>query len=84
LVLDKQTSFSQVEAVAKKYSNYLVKDINVFDIYEGENIGAGNKAYALSFVLQDPEKTLTDKLIDKTMSKLMKMFEKELGAVIRK
>lgn len=84
LVLDKQTSFSQVEAVAKKYSNYLVRDINVFDIYEGESIGAGNKAYALSFVLQDPEKTLTDKLIDKTMSKLMKMFEKELGAVIRK
>ncbi len=84
LVLDKQTNFSQVEAVAKKYSNYLVKDINVFDIYEGESVGADKKAYALSFVLQDFEKTLTDKLIDKTMSKLMKMFEKELGAVIRK
>ena len=84
LVLDKQVSFSQVEAVARKFSNYLVKDINVFDIYEGESIGENKKAYALSFVLQDPEKTLTDKLIDKTMSKLMKMFEKDLNAVIRK
>lgn len=84
LVLDKQVGFSQVESVAKKYSNALVKDINVFDIYEGQSIGAGKKAYALSFVLQDAEKTLTDKVIDKTMNKLMKVFEKELGAVIRK
>jgi len=84
LVLDKQVGFSQVESVAKKYSNALVKDINVFDIYEGDKIDAGKKAYALSFVLQDAEKTLTDKVIDKTMSKLIKVFEKELGAVIRK
>lgn len=84
LVLDKQLSFSQVEFVAKKYSDTLVKDINVFDIYEGESIGTNKKAYALSFVLQDTEKTLTDKVIDKTMNKLMNFFEKELGAVIRK
>jgi phenylalanyl-tRNA synthetase beta chain len=73
-----------VEAVAKRNSNHLVKDINVFDLYEGENIGADKKAYALTFVLQDPEKTLTDKVIDKTMNRLMKVFESELGAVIRK
>lgn len=84
LVLDKQLSFSQVESVAKKHSNALVKSINVFDIYEGESIGANKKAYALSFILQDAEKTLTDKVIDKTMDKLMQVFEKELGAVIRK
>ncbi len=84
LVLDKKLSFGQVESVAKKYSNALVKDINVFDIYEGENIGADKKAYALSFTLQDAEKTLTDKVIDKTMNKLIQVFEQELGAVIRK
>ncbi|WPP48283.1 phenylalanine--tRNA ligase subunit beta [Catalinimonas niigatensis] len=84
LVLDKQVGFSQVESVAKKYSDTLVKDINVFDIYEGESIGADKKAYALSFILQDTERTLTDKVIDKTMKKLMNFFEKELGAVIRK
>jgi len=84
LVLDKQVSFSEVKAVAQQYSNHLVKDISVFDIYEGERIGQGQKAYALSFVLQDAQKTLTDKVIDKTMSRLMKMFEKELNAIIRK
>jgi phenylalanyl-tRNA synthetase beta chain len=84
LVLDRHVNFSQVEAVAKRNSNHLVKDINVFDLYEGENIGADKKAYALTFVLQDPEKTLTDKVIDKTMNRLMKVFESELGAVIRK
>jgi phenylalanyl-tRNA synthetase beta chain len=76
--------FSEVETVARKHSNHLVKDINVFDIYEGENLEEGKKAYALSFTLQDPEKTLTDKVIDKTMKRLMMVFEKELGAVIRK
>lgn len=84
LVLDKHVRFSEVETVARKHSNHLVKDINVFDIYEGENLEEGKKAYALSFTLQDPEKTLTDKVIDKTMKRLMMVFEKELGAVIRK
>ncbi|MFP4089982.1 MAG: phenylalanine--tRNA ligase subunit beta [Cyclobacteriaceae bacterium] len=84
LVLDKHIGFNQVEAVARKHSNHLVKDINVFDTFEGEKLGSDKKAYALSFTLQDPEKTLTDKVIDKTMNKLMTVFEQELGAVIRK
>lgn len=84
LVLDKQVQFSEVEKVAKESSNHLVKNINVFDLYEGESIGSDKKAYALSFILQDQHKTLTDQVIDHTMSRLMAVFEKELGAVIRR
>lgn len=62
----------------------LLTHINVFDVYEGENIGSDKKSYSVSFTLQDSEQTLTDKVIDKTMQKLMMAFEKELGAVIRK
>lgn len=84
LVLDKEVEFSAVERVTETYGNNLIKRINVFDIYEGERIGEGKKAYALSFILQDQHKTLTDKVIDKTMNRLMQRFEKELHAVIRK
>ena len=54
------------------------------DVYEGKNIGEGKKAYAVSFVLEDFEQTLNDKVIDATMQKLMTSFENELGAIIRK
>lgn len=84
LVLDTGVSFSQVEQVAREHSNHLVKSLSVFDLYEGENIGTGKKAYALSFTLQDPQKTLTDDVIEKTMNRLMAVFEQKLGAVIRK
>jgi phenylalanyl-tRNA synthetase beta chain len=56
----------------------------VFDVYEGENIGADKKAYALSFVLQDQHKTLDDKTIDSIMNRLMQAYEENLGAIIRK
>ncbi len=84
LVLKKEIQFDNVKSIALKNSNHLLKRITVFDVYEGDKIGADEKAYALSFVLQDPTKTLTDKIIDKTMTKLMGAFEKELGAHIRK
>ena len=84
LVLQKKISFNEVKTVAAKNSNHLLKRVTVFDVYEGEKIGADEKAYALSFVLQDDTKTLTDKIIDKTMTKLMVAFENELGANIRK
>jgi phenylalanyl-tRNA synthetase beta chain len=84
LVLDKNVNFQEVKEVALKYSNKLLEDIRVFDVYEGKPLNDNQKAYALSFILQDPEKTLTDKVIDKTMNKLMAAFEKELSALIRK
>ena len=84
LVLDRRITFSEVEQTARKHSNQLVKDINVFDLYQGENIAPDKKAYALRFTLQDQHKTLTDKVIDKTMNKLIHVFEHELNATIRK
>lgn len=83
LVIDKTVSYQEVEAIAKKSGGRLLKRINVFDVYQGEKIAEDKKAYALSFYLQDQENTLTDKVIDKTMSKLISVFEKETGALIR-
>jgi phenylalanyl-tRNA synthetase beta chain len=83
LVLDKQVSFSEIEKLARTTEQRILRRINVFDVYEGENIGKDKKAYALSFILQDKNKTLTDKIIDKCMTRLMRVFEQELGAYIR-
>ena len=83
LVLDKHVSFNEVEKIARTTEQRILRRINVFDVYEGEKIGKDKKAYALSFILQDKNKTLTDKIIDKCMSRLMQSFEQELGAYIR-
>lgn len=84
LVLDKAVSFEQINKLARQTERKLLRSINVFDVYEGENIGTGKKAYSVSFMLQDAAQTLTDATIDKTMQRLMQAFEQELGAVIRK
>jgi phenylalanyl-tRNA synthetase beta chain len=84
LVIDKSLTFEEIKKIALKEENSLIRNINIFDYYEGENIGKDKKAYALSFILQDRTKTLTDKIIDRTMERLMKTFETELGAIIRK
>jgi phenylalanyl-tRNA synthetase beta chain len=84
LVIDKKTTFDQIIKLAKQENRKLIKKINVFSIYEGENIGKDKKSYALSFILQDEFKTLTDKQIDKTMNSLIGNFEKNLNAIIRK
>ncbi len=83
LVLDKQVSFDQLQQVAYRTERQLLKAVNVFDVFEGEALG-GKKAYALSFLIQDANQTLTDKVIDKVMQRLMSSFEKEFGAIIRK
>ncbi|MCD4731117.1 MAG: phenylalanine--tRNA ligase subunit beta [Bacteroidales bacterium] len=83
LLLDSSVPYSEVEKLGYRTERKLLKEINLFDVYEGKNIESGKKSYAVSFILQDEEKTLTDKVIDKTMKKLMVTFEKELNAVIR-
>lgn len=83
LVLEKSVSFDQLKQIAYRTERKLLQDVNVFDVFEGESL-EGKKAYALSFILQDEQQTLTDKVIDKTMQRLMTSFEKDLGAVIRK
>ena len=84
LVIDKKVSFEDIKKIALNNEHRLLRSMNVFDVYEGDNIGSDKKAYAISFILQDKEKTLTDKVIDKTMIKLMTSFENNLGALIRK
>ena len=61
----------------------MLKNVNLFDVYQGKNLPKGKKSYAVSFTLQDENKTLTDKQIDKIMNKLQQNFEKELGAELR-
>jgi phenylalanyl-tRNA synthetase beta chain len=84
LVLDRQVHFSEISSLVMATEKRLIKDIIAFDVYEGENIPAGKKAYALGFTLLDETKTLTDEEIEKTMTRLMQAFETKLGAVIRK
>ncbi|AKD54324.1 phenylalanine--tRNA ligase subunit beta [Spirosoma radiotolerans] len=84
LVIDKAISFEQISRLARQTERKLLRTINVFDVYEGENLGEGKKAYSVNFMLQDTAQTLTDVTIDKTMQRLMAAFEQELGAVIRK
>lgn len=84
LVLDASVSFEQIKELAFKTERKLLTDINVFDVYDGKHIESGKKSYSLSFTLLDTEQTLTDQVIEATMSKLMQTFEKELNTIIRK
>lgn len=84
LVIDKSVTFNHILKIVRKKENQLVRRINVFDYYEGDKIEKNKKAYAMSFILQDRTKTLTEKIIDRTMNHLMQTFENELGAIIRK
>ncbi|MDN5200784.1 phenylalanine--tRNA ligase subunit beta [Fulvivirgaceae bacterium BMA10] len=84
LVINKGISFDDIKKITERKENWLLREVSVFDVYEGERLGDDKKAYALKFILQDQNKTLTDKVIDKTMKRLMHSFENELGAIIRK
>jgi phenylalanyl-tRNA synthetase beta chain len=84
LVLDAPVIFDEIRNLILNTEKRLIKSIGVFDVYEGENIPKGKKAYALSFTLQDESKTLTDEEIEGTMQRLIAAFENKLGAVIRK
>lgn len=83
LLLDKNINFSQIEKIAFDTERKLLKDVSLFDVYEGKNLPTGKKSYAVSFILQDETKTLTDKQIDQIMQKLLMNFEKELEAQLR-
>jgi phenylalanyl-tRNA synthetase beta chain len=83
MLVDKEITFKQIKEVAQKTENQLLKNISIFDIYEGKNIEQGKKSYAVSFVLQDENKTLTDAAIEKTMSKLQEQLSKQLKAEVR-
>ena len=83
LLVDQSVAFDSIYNIARQTEKSLLKDINLFDVYEGKNLPEGKKSYAVSFTLQDTSKTLTDEQIDKIMSKLQKNMENELGASLR-
>ncbi len=84
IVLDKKVSFNEIKALTLKTERKLITSINVFDVYEGENLGEGKKSYSVSYTLEDVNQTLKDKVIDKVMNKLINVYEKELNAIIRR
>lgn len=83
LVLDKNVTFAQIEQVAYNTEKKILKKVGLFDVYEGKGIAEGQKSYAVSFILQDKDKTLNDKQIENTMAKLQKNLETQLGAKVR-
>jgi phenylalanyl-tRNA synthetase beta chain len=83
LLIDKSTTFAEIVKIANETEKKLLKDVYLFDVYEGKNLEDGKKSYAVSFILQDENKTLTDAQIDSIMKKLMKNYENKLGAKIR-
>jgi phenylalanyl-tRNA synthetase beta chain len=84
MLLNKDVTFEQLKQIAQKTDKSLLKEVNVFDVYVGDKLPEGKKSYALSFLIQDEEKTLTDKQIEALMQKLILNFEKQAGAEIRK
>ncbi len=84
LVLQSQVDYAQIEAIARKSVGKRLIDMNLFDAFEGKPLESGTKSYAVSFILYDDSHTLTDKEIDQIMQKLIRNFELEAGAVIRR
>jgi phenylalanyl-tRNA synthetase beta chain len=83
LLLDEGVSFTEIRKSAFKAERKILKSVTLFDVYRGDKIPEGKKQYAISFVLQDSEKTLTDKYVEETMTKLLKNFETNFGAQLR-
>ncbi len=83
LLVDNNVEFAQIEHVAKQTEKKLLKRVELFDVYQGKNLPAGKKSYAVNFILQDENKTLNDKAIDAIMQKLIKQLTTQLGAELR-
>ena len=83
LLIDKDVEFSRIEQIAYQTEKKLLKKVELFDVYEGKNLPAGKKSYAVNFILQDEEKTMGDKQIDAIMQKLITNIKKQLNAELR-
>lgn len=83
LLIDQNINFDTISDIAYNCEKSLLQDVNLFDVYQGDKVPEGKKSYAVSFILQDRNKTLTDKQIDKVMRKLQDSFEKQLNAQLR-
>jgi len=83
LLIDKAVKFEQIKETAYKVERKILREVDLFDVYEGKGVPEGKKSYAVSFILRDDKGTLNDKLIEKTMQKLVDTFNRELGAQLR-
>jgi len=83
LLIDEAVGFDEIKTIAKKVEQRLLKEVNLFDVYEGKNLKAGKKSYAVSFTFQDEQKTLTDQAIDKIMDKMIASLKNQIGAELR-
>jgi len=83
LLLDKEVKFGQIRDIAFRTEKYILKNVDLFDVYESDSIGLNKKSYAVSFILRDELRTLTDKTIEKTINNLINAYKKELNANIR-
>ena len=83
LFVDKSVKYAQLEQLAFQTERSILKEVDLFDVYEGKGVPEGKRSYALSFILQDERSTLNDKTIDKTMNRLQQRFEQEVGAILR-
>ena len=83
MIIDNSVKFAQIRDIALRAEKKLLKSISLFDVYESKKLDKGKKSYALGFILQNPEKTLTDKEIDRIMDRIQVKLEKEINARIR-
>lgn len=83
LLLDQKITFAEIYKLAFDTEKSVLKSVSLFDVYQGDKLPSGKKSYAVSFILQDDSKTLTDKQIDKSMQNLLRKFEEKLGATLR-
>lgn len=83
LLIDRNVEFESIRQIAYGCEKKFLKDVNLFDVYEGKNLEAGKKSYAVNFILQDENKTMNDKQVDAIMNKIIQSLEKQLGAKLR-
>jgi phenylalanyl-tRNA synthetase beta chain len=83
LLIDETITFEQIRSLAEGIDKKLIKEVSIFDVYQGNGVAEGKKSYAVSFVLQDERETLKDNKIEELMNKLIKTFKEKLGAELR-
>ena len=83
LLIDESISFEELSDIAINTDNKILRSVDLFDVYEGDKLPKGKKSYALSFVMSDKTRTLTDKEVDKVMEKLIRTFTNKIGAELR-
>ena len=83
LLVDRTVTYADIEKVVEQSEKHYLKGVNLFDVYEGKNLEAGKKSYAISITLQDDNKTMQDKQIEAIMKKIVTNLEKQVGAKLR-